>query len=58
MSMSTRGHVFLPSLVKEKITKDAGEETITFDKAVGKEISSEERKFQLEQREGCFLKRA
>lgn len=58
MSMSTRGHVFLPSLVKEKITKDAGEETIIFDKAVGKEISSEERKFQLEQREGSFLKRA
>lgn len=54
MSMSTRGHVFLPSLVKGKITKDAGEETITFDKAVGKEISSEERKFQLEQREGSF----
>ena len=58
MSMSTRGHVFLPSPVIKKIAKDAGEETITFDKDVGKEISSGERKFQLEQREGNFLKRA
>ena len=58
MSMSTRGHVFPPSPVIKKIAKDAGEETITFDKDVGKEISSGERKFQLEQREGNFLKRA
>ena len=56
--MSTRGHVFPPSPVIKKIAKDAGEETITFDKDVGKEISSGERKFQLEQREGNFLKRA
>lgn len=42
-SLGTRGLVLPPSSATERIAKDAGEETITFDKAVGKEISSGER---------------